>query len=30
MLYRHDRKTDRIVILTVRHQKEAGYRGMQE
>jgi plasmid stabilization system protein ParE len=25
MLYRHDRETDRIVILTVRHQKEAGY-----
>lgn len=25
MLYRHDRITDRIVIITVRHQKEAGY-----
>ncbi|MDL0019289.1 type II toxin-antitoxin system RelE/ParE family toxin, partial [Enterobacter roggenkampii] len=30
MLYRHDRETDRIVILTVRHQKEAGYHGLQE
>jgi Plasmid stabilization system protein len=25
MLYRHDRLTDRIVIMTIRHQKEAGY-----
>ncbi|WP_114195243.1 type II toxin-antitoxin system RelE/ParE family toxin [Edaphovirga cremea] len=25
MLYRHDEFTDRVVILTVRHQKEAGY-----
>jgi len=25
MLYRHDRMTDRIVILMVRHQKDAGY-----
>ena len=30
MLYSHDRETDRIVILTVRHQKEAGYHGLQE
>lgn len=27
MLYRHDRETDRIVIVTVRHQKESGYPG---
>jgi plasmid stabilization system protein ParE len=25
MLYRHDREMDRIVIVTVRHQKESGY-----
>lgn len=25
MLYRHDELTDRVVILKVRHQKEAGY-----
>ena len=25
MLYRHDRMTDRIVIMMVKHQKEAGY-----
>ncbi|MBA0206061.1 type II toxin-antitoxin system RelE/ParE family toxin [Pectobacterium aroidearum] len=25
MLYRHDELTDRVVILTVKHQKEAGY-----
>jgi plasmid stabilization system protein ParE len=30
MLYRHDRETDRTVILTVRHQKEAGYHGLQK
>lgn len=29
MLYRHDWETDRIVIMMVRHQKEAGYRGPQ-
>lgn len=27
MLYRHDREMDRIVIVTVRHQKESGYPG---
>lgn len=25
ILFRHDRETDRIVILTIRHQKEVGY-----
>lgn len=25
MLYRHDRITDRIVVITIKHQKEAGY-----
>ena len=29
MLYRHDRETDRIVIVSVRHQKEAGYTGAE-
>ena len=24
-LYRHDRQTDAIVVLTIRHQREAGY-----
>lgn len=28
MLYRHDQETDRIVIVTVRHQKESGYTGL--
>ncbi|MCI8150761.1 type II toxin-antitoxin system RelE/ParE family toxin [Klebsiella pneumoniae] len=27
MLYRHDREMDRIVIVTVSHQKESGYPG---
>jgi plasmid stabilization system protein ParE len=27
MLYRHDRETDRVVIVTIRHQKETGYQG---
>ncbi|MEQ4532308.1 MAG: type II toxin-antitoxin system RelE/ParE family toxin [Mixta sp.] len=30
MLYRHDRETDRVVIITIRHQKEAGYQGPAE
>ena len=24
-LYRHDRAADAVVVLTIRHQKEAGY-----
>jgi plasmid stabilization system protein ParE len=28
MLYRHDELTDRVVILTVKHQKEAGYQNL--
>nr|WP_311783528.1 hypothetical protein [Pantoea sp. ACRSB] len=27
MFYRHDQEMDRIVIVTVRHQKESGYPG---